>query len=462
MFEKEIYIKRRQKLIDEIDSGVIIIFGNKECSRNYKANFYPFRQDSSFLYLFGLDFPDLIGLIDVDSGEQVIYGDDLSLDDIIWMGSLSSLTERCKGSGINTARSLARFSDDIQNITDRKRKIHYLPPYREQRRKQIEQYLNIKGDDTNINYSRELVKSLVDLRSVKSLPEIKEIEETISKITYNMFLRAMEMAVPGNNEYTISGALESIGLANNCHMAFPVICTIHGEILHNTYQGYLLKRGNMLLVDAGCESQKHYATDITRTIPVGRKFSEMQREIYSIVLRAQEESIKEIKPGLTYKSIHLNASKIITTGLRELGLMKGDINDAVSQGAHSMFFPHGLGHMMGLDVHDMEDLGEDNVGYDHETKRSSQFGISYLRLGRRLREGFVLTVEPGIYFIPELIKRWESEGKYKDFINYNKLQSYLDFGGIRIEDDVLVTKDGCRILGKSIPKKINELENIGR
>ena len=460
MFETEIYTERRQKLTDQIDNGVIIIFGNKECSRNYKANYYPFRQDSSFLYLFGIDYPDLIGLIDIDSGEEAIYGNDPGLDDIIWMGPQSSLSERCERTGIKTTKSLDKFSEDVHNIIEGKRRIHYLPPYREQRRQQIEYYLDIKGGEAYNKYSRELVNSLINLRSVKSLPEIKEIEDTISKITYMMHVSAMKMAMPGNYEYTISGTVESLGLTNNCHMAFPVICTIHGDILHNTYQGNQLKQGNMLLVDAGSESSEHYATDITRTIPVGRKFSQIQSEIYNIVLKAEEESIKIVRPGLTYKSIHVNAAKIIASGLKDLGLMKGDINDAVNQGAHSLFFPHGLGHMLGLDVHDMEDLGEDNVGYDHETKRSSQFGISYLRLGKKLREGFVLTVEPGIYFIPELIKRWESEKKLHDFINFNKVQSYIDLGGIRIEDDVLVTKDGCRILGQPIPKKIDELENI--
>ncbi len=459
MFETEVYVKRRQKLIDQIESGVIIIFGNRECPRNYKANFYPFRQDSSFLYLFGLDFPDLIALIDVESGEEVIYGNDPDPDDIIWMGPQVSLSERCERTGIKTTGTLEEFSADIQRIIAGKRKIHYLPPYREQRRQQINYYLNIKGDEADSNYSKELVDGLIDLRSVKSLPEIKEIEETISKITYKMYLKAMEMAVAGNYEYAISGALESIGLINNCQMAFPVICTVHGEILHNTCQGNQLKQGDLLLVDSGSESRERYATDITRTIPVGRKFTPMQKEIYSIVLKAQEESIKVIKPDITYKSIHLNAAKIIATGLKDLGLMKGNISDAVNLGAHSLFFPHGLGHMLGLDVHDMEDLGEDRVGYDHETKRSLQFGISNLRLGRRLKEGFVLTVEPGIYFIPELIKRWESEKRFPDFINYNKLQSYINFRGIRIEDDVLVTKDGCKVLGLPIPKKISEIEN---
>jgi len=458
MFEKEVYIRRRQNLINKIDKGVIVIFGNKECSRNYKSNFYPFRQDSNFIYLFGIDYPDLIGLIDVESGKEIIYGDDPGLDDIIWMGPQISLSEKCKAAGINEARSLKAFYSDVRKITGEKRRIHYLPPYREQRRRQIEYYLNIKGDEADSSFSQELVKCLVDLRSVKTPVEIKEIESTITEITYKMYLKAMEMAVPGNYEYTVSGALESIGLENNCKMAFPVICTIHGEILHNTCQNNELRKGDLLLVDSGAESRKHYATDITRTIPVDRKLSRMQKEIYSIVLKSQEESIKEIKPGITYKSIHLNAAKIIATGLKELGLMTGDIDDAVNQGAHSLFIPHGLGHMMGLDVHDMEDLGEDNVGYDEETKRSTLFGISNLRLGRRLHEGFVLTVEPGIYFIPELIKRWESEKKFSDFISYAKLKTYIDFGGIRIEDDIVVTGDGCRVLGHPIPKQISELE----
>jgi Xaa-Pro aminopeptidase len=458
MFEKEVYIRRRQNLINKIDKGVIVIFGNMESSRNYKSNFYPFRQDSNFLYLFGIDYPDLIGLIDVESGKEIIYGDDPGLDDIIWMGPQISLSEKCKSAGIDEARSLRAFYSDITEITGKKRRIHYLPPYREQRRRQIEYYLNIKGDEAGSSFSQELVSSLVGLRSIKSPVEIKEIESTITEITHKMYLKAMEMAVPGNYEYAVSGALESIGLEKNCRMAFPVICTIHGEILHNTCQNNELREGDLLLIDSGAESKEHYATDITRTIPVGSKFSGKQKEIYSIVLKAQEESIKGIKPGIPYKSIHLNAAKIIATGLKELGLMTGDINDAVEQGAHSLFFPHGLGHMMGLDVHDMEDLGEDNVGYNKEIKRSTQFGISNLRLGRRLQEGFVLTVEPGIYFIPELIKRWESEKKFSNFISYARLKTYTDFGGIRIEDDVLVTNDGSRVLGHPIPKQISELE----
>jgi Xaa-Pro aminopeptidase len=458
MFEKEVYIRRRQNLINKIDKGVIVIFGNMESSRNYKSNFYPFRQDSNFLYLFGIDYPDLIGLIDVESGKEIIYGDDPGLDDIIWMGPQISLSEKCKSAGIDEARSLRAFYSDITEITGKKRRIHYLPPYREQRRRQIEYYLNIKGDEAGSSFSQELVSSLVGLRSIKSPVEIKEIESTITEITHKMYLKAMEMAVPGNYEYAVSGALESIGLEKNCRMAFPVICTIHGEILHNTCQNNELREGDLLLIDSGAESKEHYATDITRTIPVGSKFSGKQKEIYSIVLKAQEESIKGIKPGIPYKSIHLNAAKIIATGLKELGLMTGDIDDAVEQGAHSLFFPHGLGHMMGLDVHDMEDLGEDNVGYNKEIKRSTQFGISNLRLGRRLQEGFVLTVEPGIYFIPELIKRWESEKKFSNFISYARLKTYTDFGGIRIEDDVLVTNDGSRVLGHPIPKQISELE----
>jgi Xaa-Pro aminopeptidase len=458
MFEKEVYIRRRQNLINKIDKGVIVIFGNMESSRNYKSNFYPFRQDSNFLYLFGIDYPDLIGLIDVESGKEIIYGDDPGLDDIIWMGPQISLSEKCKSAGIDEARSLRAFYSDITEITGKKRRIHYLPPYREQRRRQIEYYLNIKADEAGSSFSQELVSSLVGLRSIKSPVEIKEIESTITEITHKMYLKAMEMAVPGNYEYAVSGALESIGLEKNCRMAFPVICTIHGEILHNTCQNNELREGDLLLIDSGAESKEHYATDITRTIPVGSKFSGKQKEIYSIVLKAQEESIKGIKPGIPYKSIHLNAAKIIATGLKELGLMTGDIDDAVEQGAHSLFFPHGLGHMMGLDVHDMEDLGEDNVGYNKEIKRSTQFGISNLRLGRRLQEGFVLTVEPGIYFIPELIKRWESEKKFSNFISYVRLKTYTDFGGIRIEDDVLVTNDGSRVLGHPIPKQISELE----
>jgi Xaa-Pro aminopeptidase len=462
MFPAEIYHERRKELRSGIDNGLIVIFGNTECSRNYGANFYPFRQDSSFLYFFGLNVPDLVGVIDVDSGEEIIYGNEIELDDIIWMGKQSSLSEKCERVSVLATRPLKKLADDLKNSKTKHRRIHYLPPYSVQRRQQLACELNISHEEADKSYSEELVTEVIKLRSIKHPIEVEEIERTLSEITYLMYIGVMKLAKPGIFEHDIAGTIEGIALKNNCRMAFPVICTINGEILHNNYYGNKLKQGQLLLVDSGSESSKYYATDITRTIPVGGKFSDIQKEIYNIVLEAEEASIKLIKPGISYKSIHMNAAKIIASGLKESGLMHGDIDEAVSKGAHALFFPHGLGHMLGLDAHDMEDLGEDNVGYDNGIERSKQFGLSALRLAKKLEQGFVLTVEPGIYFIPALIERWKSEKKFTEHINYSMVESYIGFGGIRIEDDVLVTRDGSRVLGKPIPKTINNIENTAR
>ena len=460
MFPAEVYKERRKKLKSKIGHGLIVIFGNNECSRNYQANYFPFRQDSSFLYFFGLDLPDLVGLIDVDTGEEIIYGNDPDMDDIIWMGRQSSLSERCEKVSVKTARSRPKLAEDIERAGSKNRRIHYLPPYNSQRIQQIADDLNINQKQARNGFSQELVNGVISLRSVKENLEVEEIEKTISEVTYGMYITAMKLAESGTYEYNIAGAIEGLALKNNCRLAFPVICTINGQILHNNYYGNVLKKGQLLLVDAGSESINYYATDITRTIPVGGQFSDRQKEIYNIVLSAQESSIRLIKPGISYKSIHLNASRVIACGLKELGLMHGDTDEAVSKGAHALFFPHGLGHMLGLDAHDMEDLGENYVGYDSGIQRSKQFGLSALRLARELKQGFVLTVEPGIYFIPALIEKWKAEKNFTEFINYSKVESYMGFGGIRIEDDVLVTGDNSKILGKPIPKSIEEVENV--
>jgi len=300
---------------------------------------------------------------------------------------------------------------------------------------------------------------VIELRSVKDKYEISEIEKAIG-IAYNMHVTAMKMARPGVIERKIAGTIEGISLAKGGPVSFPIILSINGQTLHNHYHGNTLVEGRMMVTDAGAETTMHYASDITRTVPVGGKFNLRQKEIYQVVLDANVKSIEAIRPGVTYKSIHLLAAKTVASGLKELGLMKGDVDEAVSQGAHALFFPHGLGHMMGLDVHDMEGLGENNVGYNNEIKRSGQFGLAFLRLAKKLQPGFVLTVEPGIYFIPELIDQWKAKGKFEEFINYDKIGDYMDIGGIRIEDDVLVTDSGYRVLGKPIPKTIEDIERV--
>ncbi len=459
MFEPKVYRARRQALKEKLGSGIALFPGNKEAPINYPANTYYFRQDSTFLYFFGLDSPNLFGLIDIDEDKEIIFGDDLSLEDIIWMGHQPRLIERARKVGVKQVKPLKELEPTIKGYLANGRTLHYLPPYRHDTLFEMAHLLEKPIEEVKAGVSKELIKATVSLRSVKEEVEVKEIESALN-ITREMYLTAMRMAKPGKTEWELVGAMEGIALSHGCRLSFPTILTINGQILHNHDHSNRLIKGKLLVIDAGVESAEHYAADITRTLPVGWKFSQKQRDIYEIVLKAQETAIKAIKPGIPYKNVHLEACRIMASGLKELGLMKGNIDEAVEKGAHALFFPHGLGHMLGLDVHDMEGLGEDYVGYNESVKRSEQFGLGYLRLARTLEPGFVLTVEPGIYFIPALIAQWKKEKKHFEFINYNRVMEYIDFGGIRIEDDVLVTEDGCRVLGRKIPKTVNEIESL--
>lgn len=461
MFSKETYQIRRERLSYAVSDGIILILGNVDVPMNYRANTYRFRQDSNFLYFFGIDQQGLAGVIDVNSGEEIIFGDDVTLDDIIWMGPQPLLSEKAGAVGVQKTAPYSRLYDLIVNARNEGRTIHFFPPYRSENMILLEKLLDIPPGKQHEHASIELIKATVALRSVKEYHEVAEIEKAIDT-AWRMHTTAMKMAHPGVYEYQIAGAIEGIALSSGGALSFPLILSKHGETLHNHYHGNLLGAGDLMIVDAGCELASHYATDHTRTIPVGGQFSQRQKEIYEIVLNAEVTAIESIRPGVPFRDIHMLAAGIIGNGLRDLGLMKGDISSAVEQGAHALFFPHGLGHMMGLDVHDMEDLGENHVGYDEEIRRSNIFGTAYLRLGRRLRTGFVLTVEPGIYFIPELIKQWSAEKKFTDYINYDKVREYIGFGGVRIEDDVLVTGNGYRILGKPIPKTVEEVESFTR
>ncbi|MBI5218321.1 MAG: aminopeptidase P family protein [Bacteroidia bacterium] len=459
MFDPKTYIHRRNQLRNKFHNGLILIMGNSEVPMNYSANTYHFRQDSTFLYFFGLDMPGLAGILDVDESRDYIFGNDTDIDDIIWMGPQPGIKDIAANAGVKYTGPFGQLHEAIGKAIRDKRKIYFLPPYRAENKILLEELLGFYQMKLKNYASEELIKAVVELRSIKEPQEVREIEACID-VAHEMFETAMKMAKDGVVESRIAGVMEGIALKYNGYISFPVILSIHGETLHNHYHGNTMKNGDLLLIDAGAESPGHYATDHTRTIPVGGKFLTKQREIYQIVLDAQEEAIKAIRPGVTYQSIHMLACKAIVNGLKGIGLMKGDTEEAVIQGAHTLFFPHGLGHMMGLDVHDMEDLGEDYVGYDEETKRVNQFGTGYLRLGRRLKEGFVVTAEPGIYFIPALIDLWKKDKKFAQFINYEKLKEYKTFGGIRIEDDILVTKDGHRVLGKPILKAIDDIESL--
>ena len=459
MFEKSIYQNRRKSIHNKGLNGVGLILGNVESSMNYRDNTFHFRQDSSFLYFFGLDFPGLAGVIDFDSGEDFIFGNDVDIEDVIWMGPQVPLKENAKKAGITNTAPESKLFEFITTAIQQGRKVHFLPPYRGENKMMLEKLTGISSLKIQDYVSLQFVKAVIDIRSIKEPAELVEIEKACAT-GYEMHVTAMKMAQPGMWEQKIAGTIEGISLAGGGLTSFPIILTQHGETLHNHNHSQLLKEGNLMLTDAGAETGMHYASDFTRTVPVGGKFTQKQREIYEIVLAANNHGQELTKPGTTYLSVHLAVAEVIASGLKDLGLMKGDVKEAVRNGAHAMFFPHGLGHMMGLDVHDMEDLGQIYVGYDDEIRPVDQFGTAYLRLGRKLQPGFVITNEPGIYFIPALIDKWKSEKINNEFINFDKVNEYRDFGGIRLEDDILVTETGSKLIGERIPITPNEIEEI--
>ncbi len=462
MFSKEIYIKRRQGLKGLMKSGVLLFLGNNEASMNYRSNTYKYRQDSSFLYFFGIDNPGFAAVIDVDNNSECVFANDVDMDDIIWMGPQPLVKDQAAEVGVNQSRPFNDLTKVITEAVKQGRKVHFLPPYRHDNMLLLEDLLSINPRLLKDHFSVELVKAVVQLRSVKEAGEIAEIEKAC-EVGYEMHVTAMKLCKPGTMEYTIAGAVEGVALSCNGMVSFPVILSQNGETLHNHYHGNKLTEGKLMLTDAGAEIASHYASDFTRTVPVGGKFTQKQKEIYEIVLTANNRAFDISKPGITYQSVHLESALVIAKGLTQLGLMKGDPAEAVKNGAHALFFPHGLGHMMGLDVHDMEDLGENYVGYDDEIQRSTQFGFASLRMGRRLQKGFVMTVEPGIYFIPALIAQWKRDKTNETFLNFAKIEEYLDFGGIRLEDDILITDNGCRMLGpKRAPVTVKEVEETMR
>ena len=459
MFKSEIYSDRRNRLHKIIKSGIGLFIGNIDTAMNYPANPYHFRQDSDFLYFFGLDLQGFAGVMDFDSGEDMIFGNDIDMDDIIWMGPQPTVKDMAAKCGIINTAPMTKLEDLIRDSTSKGRKVHFLPPYRGETKMTLGSLLKENPGQMKTLASAELIKAVVSLRSIKEKCEIEEIE-VASGIAYDMQVMAMKMCKPGVREQDIFGTIEGIALAKGAAPSFPTILSINGQTLHNHSHNNILREGRMMVTDCGAETNLHYASDITRTTPVGGRFSDRQRDIYEIVLKTNTEAINSAKPGMSNLDLHLMACRIIASGMKELGFMKGDVNEAVNAGAHALFMPHGLGHMMGLDVHDMEALGEDCVGYNDEVKRSTQFGLSFLRFALPYKPGHVFTIEPGIYFIPELIDQWKSEGKFSEFINYNKVITYKDFGGIRIEDNLLITEKGHRLLGRPIPKTAAEIESV--
>ena len=462
MFETSVYKNRRARLKEKVKSGLVLILGNGEAPANYTDNTYKFRQDSSFLYFFGLNQPGFAGVIDIDSGDEYIFGNDVDMDDIIWMGPQPSVKDMAARVGVSKTAPFARLADCMKTAISQGRRIHFLPPYRFRNMLLLEELLSIRPALVKNYASLELIKAVVDLRSVKEPCEIEEITKACN-IGYEMHTAAMRNCKPGVKEQYIAGLIEGIAASYGSMVSFPVILSQNGETLHNHDHSQILQEGRMMLTDAGAEEVSHYCSDFTRTVPVGGKFLTRQKEVYNIVLAANNKAIEIAKPGVTYQYVHLEVCKVLAQGLKDLGLMKGDVNEAVAAGAHALFMPHGLGHMMGLDVHDMEDLGQIYVGYDDETRPIDQFGTSSLRMGRRLQEGFVITDEPGCYFIPALIDQWRAQGMHKEFLNYDKIETFKDFGGIRLEDDILIIPGGSRFLGdKRTPITVEEVEEIMR
>ncbi len=452
----EIYKQRRNKIREEVEGGIILWLGHTLQPRNYADNCYLFRQNSHFLYYTGLSKPDMAMISFPEPDHDVLFARPTSMDDIVWSGPEPTGNELGSRAGIKTVEALDRLEEYIAKVQSQGKKVHYLPPYQHSALFRLAQLLELGTGEIVANTSQLLMEQVAKQRSIKSDVEIAEIEDALA-VSDRMHRVCMAAARPGMRESELAGIIQGIALSADREQAYPPIVTVRGEVLHNhSYEG-ILAEGNLLLNDSGAESPKFYASDITRTFPVTGRFTAEQAEVYQIALRMQLGTIGMIKPGLSYREVHLAACRILAEGMRGMGLMQGNPSDAVDAGAHALFFPHGIGHMLGLDVHDMEDLG-DIVGYGKKEKRSGQFGLNFLRLSRPLEPGFVLTVEPGIYFIPALIERWQNEGQHKEFINYDKVSQFIGFGGIRIEDNVLVTPAGTHVLGPGIPKTIPEIE----
>lgn len=459
IFDRQVYIQRRQQLQSKLTNGLVLLLGNEDSSMNYKDNCYPFRQDSSFLYYIGIDQPGLAVIIDLDENKTILFGENASIDDIIWTGPQPLVQELAESTGITASDNLAKLASLLAAARKAQRPIHILPPYRPENKIKLAAWLDTSIAQLPQFISETLIRAVVSQREIKEEREIQEMDKAVS-ISADMHLAAIQHAKPGMKEYELAAQVEAIALSNNGRLSYPTILTINGQTLHNHYHGNTIQEGQMVLVDAGAETSMHYAGDLTRTFPVGNQFTSRQRELYNVVLHALEHAVSLLRPGIQYKEVHTQACIKLAEGLTAVGLMKGNAGEAVAAGAHTMFFQCGLGHMIGLDVHDMEDLGEPLVGYDDQLKKSKEFGWKSLRLGKALKAGFTLTVEPGIYIIPELIDRWKAEQKHTSFINYELLNNYRSFGGIRIEDNFVITADGSKKLGKSLPRTLEEIEDM--
>ena len=439
---KETYIRRRAQLKKDVGSGLLLFLGNDEVGMNYADNTYRFRQDSTMLYFFGLDFPGIAAIIDIDEDREIVFGNDLTIDDIVWTGSMPSLKQRCEPVGITDVRPMS----ELEKIVTGNQSIHFLPPYRGDHRVWLWELLGVEPAAQAAKASVEFIKAIVKQRNYKDEEEIRLIEESVDLST-EMHLAAYRTVRPGIHESEVAAAVEEVACRHGNALAFPTIATVQGQVLHNHGFIHDLKEGDIFLLDAGAETKNHYAGDLSSSMPVGEKFTDRQAEVYNIHLRSFQAAVDTLQLGTPFRDAHIAAATEIARGMKELGLMKGDPAEAAECGAYALFFPCGLGHMVGLDVHNMENLGEQYVGYAEGQVKSTQFGFKSLRLARPLEKGFVFTVEPGIYFIPELMDKWEAEGQFRDFICYDKLGPWRDFTGLRNELNYVMTDDGARLLG---------------
>lgn len=460
MFSKDIYVARRNELKQRVGSGLIILFGNNDASTNYPANTYRFRQDSSFIYYYGQKRDGLVGVIDVDNNNEYLIGDDIDIDDIIWMGYTPSVADLAAEVGIPNSAPMSELKKMVDSAKAKGQQIHFLPQYRQDIMIQLSDLLGIHPLTTKENASVTLIKAIVDMRAVKKPEEIIELKDA-ANIGYLMHTTAMKECRPGVTEKYVAGIIEGIAMSYGEKYSFQSILSMHGEIQHGYPSTRPMEAGRLMLCDAGAENMEHYCSDNTRVTPISGKFTNQQRGIYQAVEAAHDWVIENTKPNVLWYDMHMGACKVLTEHFVQLGLMKGNVDDAVAAGAHALFMPHGLGHMMGLDVHDMEGLGQNYVGFDDEIQPSTQFGTNCLRCGRRVQPGWVMTDEPGTYFIPHLIDLWKGQGMHKDFINYDEVEKYREFGGVRLEDDIIITETGCEVIGdKIIPYHIDEVEEF--
>lgn len=462
LFSKSTYVERRNELKKLVGSGLIVLFGNNDSPANYPSNTYKFRQDSSFLYYFGLHRNGLVGVIDVDNDREYLVGDEIDIEDIVWYGSVTSVAEMAEMTGVARTAAMRELPAIVESAKAQGEEVHFLPPYRFDNQIQIMDLLGIHPSQQKAAASLKLIAAVVKMRTTKTEEEIAELERA-AEIGYEMHTTAMRLCRPGITEQYIGGMVDGIANAYGCMVSFQTIATQHGEVMHGNPSPAKLEAGRLMLVDAGAETNENYCSDNTRTTPVSGVFTQKQKDIYNIVVECHDHVLEVAKPGVKWWDVHFAVCRIITERLQQLGLMKGDVEESLKAGAHAMFLPHGLGHSMGMDVHDMEGLGQVYVGFDNEVRPSTQFGTNALRFGRRLQKGFVVTDEPGIYFIPALIDDWKKNGTNAQFLNFDKIDEYRNFGGIRIEDDVLITDEGCRFIGsKRIPYHVEDVEEFMR